>query len=282
MNELEDFPFHNEELRLLLLLSDELSVKKVAERVRRDQTTVTRQLNQLSQKFPVLQKNEGMWKLTPFGQEVAKYGRKMLNDQRLLVNLPSFIRIGTTKEFSEWVLSPLLPKIISSLNSSFQVSVLTEVSSFEAALMEGKIDFVLSCGKPVDPTIKFKKLKNFPLTCVYYRRLSEKDQAKALMTFPAVEHTGLTIRSLLPNQSNYPKIIMQFDHISGVRGAVRAGLGWAILPRYSILKDIQEGSLHEVSVPGLSDFKEEFSLWHMRDYSNLEKISKLILTAFDN
>lgn len=271
----DDFPFNNEELRLLSLLSEELTVKKVAERLKRDQTTVTRQLNQLAQKYPVLQKNEGMWKLSPFGQEVAKFSRKMLNEQRLLVDLPRTIRIGTTKEFSEWVLSPQLAKIISSTKAAFQMSVLTEVGSFESALMEGKIDLAISCGKPVDPTVKFKKLKSFPLTCVSSRRVQEKD----LMNLPAVEHTGLTVRSLFPNQTYHPRIVAQFDHISGVRGAVRAGLGWAILPQYSVVKDLKDGVLYEIPLSGLGEVKEEFSLWYIRSYSNLEKISKVMLNA---
>jgi DNA-binding transcriptional LysR family regulator len=282
MSEADDFPFDNEELRLLTLLSEELTVKKVAERVRRDQTTVTRQLNQLSQKHPVLQKNEGMWKLTPFGHEVAKYSRKMLNEQRSLVNLPRNIRIGTTKEFSEWVLAPKLSKIISAYKSSFQISVLSEVGSFESALMDGKIDFVLSCGKPIDPTIKFKRLKSFPMLCVHHKRFQGKGGPEMLMTLPAVEHTGLTVKSLLPNLPNYPTVVAQFDHISGVRGAVRAGLGWAILPQYSVFRDVEEGTLFEIPMTGLSDIKEEFSLWYMRDYSNLDKLAKTILSAFDS
>ena len=277
--EQNDFPFNNEELKLLSLLGDEQSVKAVAERLKRDQTTVTRQLNQLSQKYPVLQKNNGTWGLTPFGQEVAKFSRKMMNEQRLLVSLPRIIRIGTTKEFSEWNLSPMLSQIISANNSAFQITVLTEVGSFETALMDGKIDFVISCGKPIDPTIKFKRIKSFPVTCVYNRRLREKDN---LMSLPAVEHTGLSVRAILPNLSSYPKVVAQFDHISGVRGAARSGLGWAILPQYSVAKDLKEGTLHEVNLPGISGIKEEFSLWYMRDYSNLEKIVKQLLGAFES
>lgn len=272
MNDQQDFPFQTSDLRLLTLLGEELSVKKVAQRLGRDETTVTRQLNQLAQRFPVLQKNNGMWLLTPFGLEVAKFGRKMMDEQRLLVSLPKVIRIGTTKEFSEWVLSPLLSKI---LQSSFQIQVLTELGSFESALMDGRVDFILSCGKPVDPTIKFKKLKSFPMTCVSSKRVKVKE----LTAMPAIEHTGLTIRSLVPEMN--PEIVAQFDHISGVRGAVRAGMGWTILPKYSVQRDIDLGDLFEVKIDGLDAIKEDFSLWYMRDYSNLEKVARHIMKAIE-
>lgn len=272
MHDYQDFPFQTSDLRLLTLLGEELSVKKVARRLGRDETTVTRQLNQLAQRYPVLQKNNGMWFLTPFGLEVAKFGRKMLEEQRLLVSLPKVIRIGTTKEFSEWVLAPLLPKIF---QSSFQTQVLTELGTFETALMDGRLDFVLSCGKPVDPTIKFKKLKSFPMTCVASKRMKQKD----LESLPAVEHTGLTIRSLVPEIN--PEIVAQFDHISGVRGAVRAGLGWTILPQYSVQRDLDIGELFDLKLDGLHTIREEFSLWYMRDYSNLEKVAKLVIKAFE-
>lgn len=272
MNDLQDFPFQTSDLRLLTLLGEELSVKKVAQRLGRDETTVTRQLNQLAQKYPVLQKNNGMWLLTPFGLEVAKFGRKMMDEQRMLVSLPKVIRIGTTKEFSEWVLAPLLSKI---LQTSFQIQVLTELGSYETALMDGRVDFVLSCGKPVDPTIKFKKLKSFPMTCVSNMRVKVKD----LDSLPAVEHTGLTIRSLVPEMN--PEIVAQFDHISGVRGAVRAGLGWTVLPQYSVQRDIELGDLFDLKIDGLDIIREEFSLWYMRDYSNLEKVARHIIRTIE-
>jgi DNA-binding transcriptional LysR family regulator len=280
-DEFNDFPFQTDELRLLFLLSEELTVKKVAERLGRDHTTVTRQLNQLSKRYPVLQKNSGTWILTPFGHEIAKFCRKMMSEQRELVSLPRVIRIGTTKEFSEWVLAPLLAKILLLSKSSFQIVVLTEVGSFEAALMDGKIDIVLSCGRPVDPTIKFKKLLSFPLSCVYYNNLGTNRKIEALMNLPIVEHSGLTIRSLVPNREKYPRVVAQFDHISGVRGAARSGLGWTILPQYSVKADVENGKLFEIALPELRDLKEEFSLWYVRDYSNLEKVVKWITKAFE-
>lgn len=276
-----DFPFSTEDMRLLYLLSEEKTVKAVAERLGRDHTTVTRQLSQLSQKFPVLQKNNGVWFLTSFGQEVAKFSRRFMNEQRQLIDLPKVIRIATTKEFSEWVLSPVLGKILSSSKSSFQVAVLTEVGSFEKALLDGKVDIVISCGKPVDPLIKFKRMKSYPLTCVHSTSIRERDKLSKLMTLPAVEHTGLTVRSLIANQPHYPEVVAQFDHISGVRGACCAGLGWSILPAYSVAKEIESGDLHEISLPELSDIKEEFSVWYMRDYTNLEGVVKRIQKAFE-
>lgn len=281
-NEQLDFPFSTDDMRLLFLLSEEQTVKGVAERLGRDQTTVTRQLSQLSQKFPVLQKNNGVWLLTSFGQEVAKFSRRLMNEQRQLIDLPKVIRIATTKEFSEWVLSPLLGKIISTSKSAFQIAVLTEVGPFEKALLDGKIDIVISCGKPVDPLIKFKRMKSFPLVCVHSAPVREKDKITKLMSLPAVEHTGMTIRSLITNQLHYPEVVAQFDHISGVRGACRAGLGWTILPSYSVQKDIKGGDLHEINISELSELKEEFSVWYVRDYSNLEGVVKQIQKAFDS
>lgn len=281
-NDQLDFPFTTEDMRLLFLLSEEKTVRAVAERLGRDQTTVTRQLSQLAQKYPVLQKNNGVWFLTGFGQEVAKFSRRLMNEQRQLIDLPKIIRIGTTKEFSEWVLTPLLSKILNASKSSFQIAVLTEVGGFEKALMEGKIDIVISCGKPVDPLIRFKKMKSFPLTCVSPVAIREKDKLTKLMSMPVVEHTGMTVRTLIANQPHYPEVVAQFDHISGVRGASRAGLGWTILPSYTVQQDIKAGHLHEIPLPELGELKEEFSIWNVRDCSGLDVVVKQIQKAFES
>ena len=279
-DEIFNFPFETNEMRLLYFLSKEKSVKTVSEKHGRDQTTITRQLSNLSKKHPVLQKNNGLWTLTPLGQEIAKFSHNLMNEQKQMIDKPCVIRIATTKEFSEWVLTPLLSKISFDSFDSTRLSIHTETGPIERSLLDGRIDIAITCGKPIDPLIKYKKISSFPLICISSDPIDAKNKFENVLKKRAVEHTGLTIKSLLDAQAIAPEIALQFDHIAGVRGACKAGIGWSVLPSYSVQNDIDNGELFDIPNFKINSIKEQFSVWYLRDYSIVENFTKNLIKVF--
>lgn len=276
MTNILDFPLSSEELKLIILIDEFNSVKAVAAKLGRDQTTISRQIQALAAKHPVLDKSKGSWLLSALGKELAQYGRRILVEQKQILGHQKLIRIGTTKEFSEWVLSPLIHQFIKESNNSYQVQIITQYPQLEAALLDGKIDIALTCGRPIDPVIKFTNIASYPLCCVYNQKVKAKDNNQILISTPAVEHTSLTINRFFPDLNDSINIMAQFDHVAGIRAAIKSGLGWGILPSYCVKQDLKNKNLYEIEIPEIEKFSENFSIWSIRSFDHLRPVIKII------
>jgi nicotinamidase-related amidase len=88
------FLFSTAQYEMLLALEDEGSPARVAERVRRDLSVVSRALAAMVRVAPVVEKTGGRWALTALGREVNQLTRAFLKAQRQLVEQQSRLRLA--------------------------------------------------------------------------------------------------------------------------------------------------------------------------------------------
>ncbi|WP_400164314.1 LysR family transcriptional regulator [Brevibacillus sp. TJ4] len=61
------------------------------------------------------------------------------------------------------------------------------------------------------------------------------------------------------------KVVMEVDNIEVVKRMVKQKLGIAFVPRFSILKDLEKGELHEVEVLNLPQIQRNFELIYLKE-----------------
>jgi DNA-binding transcriptional LysR family regulator len=74
------------------------------------------------------------------------------------------------------------------------------------------------------------------------------------LDFVAFDH-DLAIRKAidrrLAREKVRPNIVMEFDNIETIKQALEIGVGVSILPRPTVLREVAQGQLHEMVLPGL-------------------------------
>ena len=235
------------------------SVTGICEKLKLDKGFVSRKISRISALAPVLERVGGKWRLTSKGSEVVNWYRASSESQRAILHGRTELKIGTTQVISERKLANRLDQIRE--NTGFKnVSVITAIDDVEKALLGRRMDCAWVCKVPLSPEIRYKKIFTSPLVvCLPSQWKKKPDSIQDLVqNFPYVSHTSINIRELLRMDEAVPHPVAQFDHLSGVRQATVQGLGWSILPLYSVESEIEESRL---SMFHTLDRFEEFKLW---------------------
>jgi DNA-binding transcriptional LysR family regulator len=123
------------------------------------------------------------------------------------------------------------------LEGDLDVAMLTlPVAEAKLRLLELGRDELVAIAAPSHPwaarrRIEARELADQPLL-VYERRST---------TFHIVER-------MLLEAGVFPRIVMEMDHLGAVSAMVRAGLGLAVVPRWSVSSDVNAGRLAGLSI----------------------------------
>lgn len=266
-----------DECRLVLALAQLKSVDKVAVELGRDRTVISRKLLQIEAKYPVVSKQGNRWFVTPKGLELCRWTLLAVGEQRRILQQDAELRIGTVRDFAEFKVSPKLKHIRMKCEVK-RVSVLSSLSNIENALLQGEIDIAISCQIPIDPSIRRKKLIKGPMIPIALRSFAIPIRKNSDVSgFPFLEHENLPFRRLFPNSPKEPEISFRFDSIGAIRGAIIAGLGWSVLPKYAVARELEEKTLVQLDLPSEGLPTEEFSIaWLKESRFAASKIEHLI------
>src|SRR5689334_10092468 len=131
------FPISSSDCELLLLLEITGSVPKVAEYLRRDISVVSRQIAKLSKVAPLVEKENGKWKISDLGREFTRWTRDSIHLQNNILQNKILIKIVTTHEFATRVLVPQLENIQQN-SSHLMFEIMTSAFSVEKFLLENR------------------------------------------------------------------------------------------------------------------------------------------------
>ncbi|MCB0418832.1 MAG: LysR family transcriptional regulator [Bdellovibrionaceae bacterium] len=243
---------------------------KLADLVGRDISVISRQLQKISQQAPVLEKRQGKWQLSPIGAQINHWARDAAEAQKRILSQSGVLRIASTREFSARVLSPQLPEFLKGENN-IVVSLLTSERGVEHLLLKGKADIGFDCGRPQDPSIRFKTAKSECFAIVAAPSFLKKYNVKAakqVFSLPHLQYKRATAPQLLHLPFEVPLVFASFDDIASIRAACEAGVGWAVLPLYAIQAELDAGLLQRV--PGWKIEREQFGVWWLRGNKSLE------------
>lgn len=276
---MKKLPLESQDCELLALYSEYGSLVGMGEALQIDKGQLSRKITRLATLAPVLVRVQGKWSLTPQGHQVVQWYKDAINSQNIIFQGKKELIISTTQAISERKLTPLISKILE--DTQYQhLKILTNVDNIENALFEGVMDFALTCAIPKSPEIRYKKVYKAEFIVVTPANWKEKN-LKELMKLPYIIHTGIQPRTLLAIEEEIAAPVASFDHIVGVRQAVLAGLGWAILPEYAVELEIKEKKLKMIKLQTITKI-EEFQLWWIPGKINKKNILKMTQLLSEN
>ena len=271
----QKFPLSSEQCELLLDFEESPSLAQLSQKKGRDISVVSRQIQKLAQTCPVLEKRAGQWIITDLGREISKWSRKSILELQSVLNAQPTLRIAAPVEFASRILIPSLHQLIGQRSNDPSL-IQTSIESLsqpllEQSLLDGQIDFAFDCGRPENPGIKFKSVKEEPLLAVASPRLIKKHVLKSaadLTGAPHVRYSRIHAGLKLKLTHELSQTVCTFDTIATTRSAAIQSLGWALLPAYSIRDEIRDQRLKVIPTPGLS--AEVYGVWWLRGNSRIE------------
>lgn len=266
------FPLETDEALLLLEYEKSESITQVAKTLKRDPSVISRSLKKLADKLPVLEKKQNRWIVTEVGKKFNAWTTEAVLSQKNILNQRVTLRIASTREFANRYLIGSISELFPS--DKYHVHIITFDSNSEALLLNGQVDFVFDCGKPYDPQIAFKRSAQENMSLVVSPRFKKENKIKVaddLLHLAHIHYSRNNLAKLYSMTKDKVNMAISLNDIALVRTAVLASSGWAMLPTYTIKKELQDKSLVEVKQTknwNLTSYK--FGIWWNRDKTYLK------------
>lgn len=262
------FPLSSQDCEILLAFEARKSLQSLAESMAKDISVVSRNLKAISERAPVIEKQSGKWMLTPQGIALNRWTREAIYSQSLALNQQRSVKIACTREFAARILLPKIRDLVG--EGDVAASVVSNDKGIEQMLLSGEAEFGFDCGRPMDPLVAYKQVIDEPFVVVAAPKFLtrhkiknfEQLQKQDLLKFTRTENV---ILDLEVEASRY---YGTFNDVGSIRQACVLGYGWAILPMYTIRKEIKDKALK--IVPGLDLKPERYGVWWLRDRGSVE------------
>ena len=246
------------------------SLELLSQKMGRDLTVLSKILKRISEKTDALIKVSGRWKLTDSGKSLNQATRDYLLSQHSIINGKSLLRVGTNREFAARVIAPN----INAFHQNFpnhEMALFAFESGAEAALLDGRVDLAFDCGRPRSPDILHKSLVDeeiiavaTPRFCLHHRSSFQKQdfsQAPHLLydRMPPEKYMGPAVRQV--------KILSQSNDIATIRSMCLQGIGWALLPKYTVQEELDAGTLKLCHSTRYAS--DRYGVWRLRSRKHL-------------
>lgn len=248
------FPLHTLEFELLIAFMEGQSVQAAARALGKDPTVVSRMIQGIQERFPLFEKRDKKWRLADLGVSMAELAKAQASESARRLNERRTLTIATTPEFA----MRMLPRFFTKNHPSIRYEVMASHSSVEGILLKGWADVGIECGRPQSPLIRFKQVAPETLVIAYPEKWGGMD-ADALLSRPYLEFTRLPAHEILGLSENLPETYFRSNSVGFLRELVRKGLGWTIVPRYSVLPGERLRTF-----PIRSPRPEKFGVWWSR------------------
>ncbi|MFC5590778.1 LysR family transcriptional regulator [Sporosarcina soli] len=278
-----------ENLKIFCLVVDEGSISQVARLCFVSQPAITRKIHQLEDFYGTLlfDRSEGKLKVTETGKILYHFAKAIVNDfnhskeviQQLTGESNIHLTVGASLTIGEYFLPSLLgrfkkqkPDIRVTLSINNTPRVLEELSNdvIDLALVEGLVEnsafkvekfaedeLVLVC----PPDHPWKDRKEIQIQELANERMIWRE---------AISGTRLIVENTLREYGILEKIesYMEIGSTQAIKSAVEAGLGISILPKLTVARELEQGFLHQVEVPGI---KMTRNLWLVQKNKRFSK-----------
>ncbi len=264
------FGLTSEQCELLLSFEMAGSLAQLGALVRRDVSVVSRALQKIAQTVPVLEKNQGKWRLSPLGRDINNWTRDAAAAQKRILNSRTILKIASTREFAARVLAAKLPELLAD-NPNTSLSIITAEDGIEKLLLAGDADLGFDCGRPEDSSVRFRTVQPESFAVVASPKFLARHKVRShkdLLALPHLQYKRSSTPRMLQLCYEVPHVVATFNDIAVIREACSAGLGWAVLPVYAIGVELNARRLTKVSGWKIQD--EKFGVWWLRGRPSIE------------
>lgn len=274
---MENYLIPPEDCLILKAFKDTQSLREAALLLKCDPAGLTRRVQHISSEYGLIQKVNNRWQLTSAGMNLAIWTEMSIQSQKKMISGKSSIRLATTMWLLEEVLIPHFKNLQNSFEKTTHFSFTVPTKTFEQALIEGSVDFVIACHPPESPEIEHRKLmvEEWVLIIPPSWRL-KKITLNELEKYPFIRHSEMNTDLFIPEMlNNIQNATITLDNLIGIRSAVKQGLGWSIVPRLLVRQQLKDNLLTEIPYKfTISDRK--VCIWWLRNRYDSRKIASKI------
>lgn len=266
------FEIPPEDCLVALEFRDSATLREVATRLSCDPSALVRKVQRIANEHGLLEKIKGRWVLTAKGHLLNRWTEDSLMSQKKLLDSKPQMRIGTTMWLSEQVIVPYYSLLHKTTEDHYNWVVLTPSRSFETELVEGTCDYIITCGAPVDPLIAYKRILPEEWVLIApkswqkdFKKTDDDETIEKLLEKPFVRHYDMNPQDFLNLPEQIQNISITVDNMIGIRSAVTKGYGWSVVPRLSVLNELENQEVIEIPYGKLKNLKQShLSLWWLR------------------
>jgi len=265
------FPLSSDDCELLLEFELYPSLIELAAKMQRDHSIIARAIKRLSERFPVVEKKNGKWVITELGRRINESSRVALMNQISTLNEQSSIKLGTNREFSSTILVSDF-QVLRDIFQNMQISISTYEKGVEKALIDGKIDIGLDCDRPYSPEISYKLVIDEPILAVasknFIKYFKNEINLGKYTELPHLFCDRLHPDKILSSSENQLLVEACFNDITTTKVVCIQGIGWALLPAYTIKNELHSGKLVQID-PQIFG-KSKYGVWWLRSRPQLK------------
>ncbi len=283
-------------LQTLLAVAEYKNFTRAAEELNMTQPAVSHHIKQLEQEVnaPLFIRNKSGLKLTPQGEIVVKYARRMnaLNSKMYseLQNAErhlSLLRIGITHTSESNFTAAALAKY-SNQRGKLKIILFTDtINNLYDMLENYEIDLAIVDGAYNDSRFSSMLLDTDYLTCVMsvdnplakkgVVTLAELKKQKMILRTPASATRTLFESALESNNETIQSfdVTLEVDNIATIKDLIRKDLGVSILPRSACLDELKKKKIAALPIENLSMVRETKIIYN-KDFSHTEILNEII------
>lgn len=256
------------QLAIFLKVVDKKSITKASESLFMTQPAVSIQLKKLQEQFeiPLFEVISRKTHITSFGYEVAMSAQKIMDEiEHLSSKTMSFrgLLAGKLKIMSvstgQYIIPYLLTDFINN-NKGIDLQLdVTNKNEVVKALESNTVDFALVSVLPNHIDLEYEDLSDNELYLVGQTDHQKKKKMEAKTFFDDVpiiyrepgSGTRTSMEEFLKNNGIKGRAKLELTSNEAVKQAVLAGLGYSVMPKIGIHKEIKDNSLSIIPIKGL-------------------------------
>jgi DNA-binding transcriptional LysR family regulator len=256
------------QLAIFLKVVEKKSITKASEAMFMTQPAVSIQLKKLQEQFeiPLFEVVNRKTHITDFGYEVAASAQKIMDEiHQLSSKTMSFkgLLAGKLKIMSVSTGQYIIPYLLTDfLNQNKGVDLQLEVTNKNevvSALENNTVDFALVSVLPSQLDLEFEDLIDNELYLVGKKKKKQTKKMDAKTFFNDVpiifresgSGTRTSMEEFLKFNGIKGRVKLEVTSNEAVKQAVLAGLGYSVMPKIGIHKELTENSLSIVPIKGL-------------------------------
>jgi DNA-binding transcriptional LysR family regulator len=255
-------------LRTFICVSEEQSFSNAAQKLHKSQSSISTQIKLLEGQLgcKLFDRSEHPPELTEAGNTVLRFAKEFINRTRDLqrdlkefsLGISGEVRVGTISSISTYLLLPTIGNLLRKF-PKLKVSILNQSRSllFES-VRQAAVDFaiVLADREPENLAVNVLKSERLcfvvspksPLGSKKHATLGDLAEASFVVGLKGSEYAQMIDRLLRDLGLKEIDVAIRISNWEGIKEAVRAGIGVAILPRFVVERDLRDRTISEVSV----------------------------------
>ena len=282
-------------LETLLTICEKSSFTKAAEALALTQPAVSHHIKMLENELGVhlFVRARGELKLTPEGEIVAQYARRMKAMQEKMLRAladaekqMSSIRVGITHTAESNTIAEVLAKYTAS-TPGMRVTIITDtIRNLYDMIDHYEVDLAIVEGKTQDPELNALLLDTDYLVCVVSNHsalakksmvtLADIQKERMILRLPGSGTQNLFLSHLesMGRSIEEFNVVLQVDNIATIKDLIRKDLGISILARSACMDELRKGKLTALPIENLSMVRETNILYH-KDFSHPEVLQAI-------